>query len=201
MTFDEFCTDLVLRYLAGKDCCCSESAIKNYYGNLTIEEAVKEATNYGRYEIQGKESFDEHYQNFPKPSLEQARDHLLRLAPKLRDCRRKDFLSVYRLVRGCTEGIVPDVGRLFWYDTSLRIASSYEINKQPEHVFIHRGTQWGAEALGVDLHNVTYENPYLPKAHFVRVSASFDRLNPDQIESMLCIYHNEIASFFERPVH
>lgn len=199
MTLDEFCASLVDKYLLCKDTCCSESTIRTYYARLTIELAITEATDFGRYEMNGKYHDDSHYHNFQKSDLLEARNYLLRLAPRSRECKSKDFLTVHTLVQGCTWGIVSNLARLFWYDTSLRIASSYEIDKEPEHVFIHAGTEKGAQALDLDLRAVTHEKPYLPKHTFVQISAAFERLKPDQIESLLCIYHKEISAFLGLP--
>jgi hypothetical protein len=200
MDFDTFCKNMIDKFIAerGGNGCYSCDVILEYYATLTIEKAIIEGSNYGLYKYKGEEHTDDHFKHYTKEDLDDACKRLLRVTPKFKMCQGKSFMDVYNIVRGVTDRIVPNLAELYWYDMAIRIAISKEIRLEPEHVFIHRGARWGAESLGVDLRTVTRENPYLPKAVFVRVSKEFDRLKPDEIESMLCIYHSDIKKYFNR---
>lgn len=194
MTYDDFCKNLIEKYIAEH----IPDVMLEYYATLTIEEAITEGSKRGRYEDEGKEYSDDHFKYFSKADLEEACGCLLRVIPQFKACRGKSFLDVYNIVRGVTKGIVPNLAELYWYDMAIRIAISKEIELEPEDVFLQRGARLGAEVLLSGLRTVTREEPYLPKVAFVRVSKEFERLKPDQIETMLCLYHREIEKFSKR---
>jgi len=67
------------------------------------------------------------------------------------------------------------------YDTAQRLGAY--MGKEPEVVFLHRGTRVGARALG-----------FAGSLLFIlpsKLPGEFRKLNPSEIEDCLCIYAND----------
>jgi len=74
------------------------------------------------------------------------------------------------------------LGELYVYDTSLRIGA--KLGVMPTKVFLHAGTRVGARALELDCTRQAVEVSVLP--------APFRRLEPHEIEDVLCIFKDEL---------
>jgi hypothetical protein len=78
------------------------------------------------------------------------------------------------------------IGELTVYDTATRLGAF--LNLRPKFVYLHAGTREGARALGID-QRAHVKPANLPKA--------FRKLQPAEIEDVLCIYKAEIARLMQ----
>ena len=189
-TFEEKLNDLIADYLKNKGCGpCGSFKIIAFYSTLSIELAIKYACDRGKIKVAGNWVEDPHYEKLISSALKQAEGHLLRIKAKLSAC--SDFLEIYRLVRGVTQDII-GLNKMFFYDTSFRIAASFGKEQfLPKHVFYQRGAELGALNFGI-LRTPDEENPFLEYTSFLRMSKSFKRLRPYEIEDFLCHYYKEL---------
>ncbi|SRR6266700_448000 len=79
-------------------------------------------------------------------------------------------------------GDIRGVGELMIYDTALRIGAKLSLS--PERIYLHSGTREGARYLGFDGKRKSIDLHELPTA--------LQRLEPSQIEDVLCIYKNHL---------
>lgn len=189
MTFEEHLNELIDKFLEGRGCGpCGTNRIITFYSNLVIGEAITCACDRGKIKVNGQWVEDPHYKKLDGQALTEAERKLLNVESKLKQAI--DFLQVYSIVRKVTEDIM-GLSRMFWYDTSLRIAAAISEYCLPTQVFYQRGAEVGALKLGI-LWKLDEEKPWLPYEHFLRVSQSFNRLKPYEIEDFLCVFHSKL---------
>jgi hypothetical protein len=122
-----------------------------------------------------------HQRRLSKASLHAACHSLLRNESKIRRCNDFDELQTLlrRLLR-LTQGI----GELYIYDTAFRVGA--KLGFLPNRVYLHAGTRLGASALGYDSR--------LPWIDVSGLPTGLRRLKPYEIEDLLCIYKDVLAS-------
>ncbi|MBI4443589.1 MAG: hypothetical protein HY649_09485 [Acidobacteria bacterium] len=91
------------------------------------------------------------------------------------------FEELFTLVERIIEPI-PGVGELYVYDTSLRIGA--KLNLFPEQVYLHAGTRVGARSLGF--------HGNLRVIDVTKLPAELQRLEPHEIEDVLCIFKDRL---------
>lgn len=114
-----------------------------------------------------------HQRRIPAAALEEATNRLRRAW--LEKARSFDDLiqrvnSTVRSIRG--------IGELYVYDTALRIGAHLRL--LPRDVYLHAGARMGARALHLD-----YRSASIP---LDRLPVELRRLEPYEIEDVLCIY-------------
>ena len=125
------------------------------------------------------------HQNLIKPAtLQAARRRLLRIAGELGRC--PDFAALHERIKQSI-GTIRGIGDLAVYDIANRIGAY--LDKEPELVYLHRGTRLGAAKLG--FRGATINPRDLPRA--------FDRLSPAHVEDCLCIFEDQLPD--RRPLH
>lgn len=122
-----------------------------------------------------------HQRRISQMSLLKAKEYLDSSHPLIRAC--KTFHHLFLTVAGLVEE-VHGIGKLFVYDTSLRIG--IYLSLAPTAVYLHAGTSAGARALGLDAVSEHIAVTDLPSA--------LHTLAPDEIESFLCIYKDRLAA-------
>lgn len=106
----------------------------------------------------------------------------------------KYFDGLYRLLLNSTNKY--RIGPLTAYDIALRIAHAYKF--RPSHIYIHAGTEAGAEALGI-LNTIKLNGKdYFTKEELLAIYPEFEVLECDDIESFLCIYHKKEKQTLEQ---
>lgn len=189
MTFEEHLNELIDKFLQGSSCGpCGTNRIITFYSNLTILEAITCACDRGKIKVNDQWVEDPHYKKLDGQALTEAERKLFNVESKLKQAN--DFLQVYSIVRKVTEDI-KGLNRMFWYDTSLRIAAAIGEHCLPTQVFYQHGAEVGALKLGI-LRKPDEEKPWLPYERFLRVSQSFNRIKPYEIEDFLCIFHSKL---------
>lgn len=178
-----------------------------YYAGLPVIEAIDDAV-FGRYrDKDGLQRFSDHYwsvyQIRPDETkhdwihkLYKARERILGLRLDQIDWRSHNFLDLYKMVRNVLEEPkIRWLGDLFYYDVSLRIGVALKSPVYPDHVFIQSGSKVGAEQLiDNELTEATIESsqPCLEINQFYDLSERFRRLEPHEIESFLCVKHEDL---------
>ena len=79
---------------------------------------------------------------------------------------------------------VHGIGELYVYDTALRLGGHLRL--LPREVYLHAGTRRGARALGLDDRSESVSLNQLP--------AALRRLRPHEVEDVLCIYEDWLAT-------
>ena len=199
-TLQEFYDELINEYLINeKNNFHSQVGQLIHYNKLTVEEAIEDAV-FGRYIVDDHQYFSYHYRFFSQIAGVQveARERLLQNLTKIK--RSKNFLDLYNRVRQITQDIDNGLGRLFYYDTALRIGACKELELYPEHIFLQRGSLKGAEAMQVDLSTYHYDKPYIAKKIFDQFSRKFKTLEAKHLETFLCVYHDRIKKIMNRVI-
>jgi hypothetical protein len=129
-----------------------------------------------------------HQYRIPKKVLAEAERRLLACAAELRKCRT--FAELHELVRDRIGGI-KGIGALTVYDGAHHLGA--HLGLEPEAVYLHAGTAWGASALGLDH---TAES-----LHLAELPAAFRRLRPHEVEDCLCLYQDELEAIDAEPVN
>jgi len=188
-SFEERLSELIDDYLNNKGCGpCGSFRIIAFYSSISIELAIIYACDRGKIKVGNSWIEDPHYAKLNVHALKRAKLKLMNIKEKLKVC--SDFLEVYRLVRAVTD--IKWLDRMFWYDTSFRIAASFDNEEMlPKHVFYQRGAQLGALKFGI-ISKPDEENPYIEYSKFLRVSRQFEKLKPYEIEDFLCHYYKEL---------
>lgn len=92
----------------------------------------------------------------------------------------KTFDELYKEVEKLK---INGIGDLTIYDTATMIGCPSKV--YPDKVYLHAGAAEGAKALGV-------KGSVVDKSVFVAIFPAFTRLEPMQIEDMLCIYKSHL---------
>lgn len=117
-----------------------------------------------------------HQYRLKSSTLEASYKSLSRVAKDIEGCR--DFESLFAAIEKSVIRI-RGVGELYLYDTALRIGANLRL--MPKKIYLHAGTRAGAMALGIECKGRGYLTlTELPKP--------FRKLEPYQIEDILCIY-------------
>ncbi|MCB0164248.1 MAG: hypothetical protein KDI79_08490 [Anaerolineae bacterium] len=119
-----------------------------------------------------------HQQLIKKTVRQQVADCLVKKEATLRIC--KDFEEIMAIVTRCGKH---GFGKLAIYDTAQRIGERLGIS--PERVYLHRGTKTGAKNLGLDTSRGYLLKDELPEP--------LQELEPDEIESFLCIFKDKFT--------
>ncbi|WP_194915339.1 hypothetical protein [Catenulispora rubra] len=122
-----------------------------------------------------------HQRRIPRLTLEESRQRLREMLPALRTVR--SFGELYDIV-GSTIRDIPGIGELTVYDTAVCIGWHLDIH--PTEVYLHRGTRAGAKELDFNGSQQTVRVDELP--------AGLRILTPGEIEDVLCIYKDAMAS-------
>ena len=120
-----------------------------------------------------------HQYHLKREDMKTAADALRKRRRELNDA--KDFEAILKIVE---EERVKGLGELYCYDTALRIGATRNIS--PEEVYLHRGTRTGAKKLNLSKPG----QRSLPVSEVFEKFHALKRLEPHEIEDMLCIYKN-----------
>ncbi len=93
-----------------------------------------------------------------------------------------DFEQLFQRVQKAI-GSIRGIGDLAVYDAALRIGA--RLGKLPERVYLQCGARVGARALGIDARHRSLPMDVFP--------AEFCRLEPWEVEDVLCIYAEQLA--------
>ena len=85
-------------------------------------------------------------------------------------------------------GHIPGIGDLAVYDVATRIGAGRDV--WPQRVYVHAGVRKGVRALGLDANQRSLSFEVLPR--------ELRRLEPWQVEDLLCIYGPELAGIGRR---
>jgi hypothetical protein len=119
-----------------------------------------------------------HQYRIPRDTLAKAERQLQAKHDEIQ--KAADFETLHEVV-AATIGDMPKIGDLTVYDIAHRIGA--RLRKEPQLVYLHRGTLEGARRLGLAGHKLRRDQ--LPRA--------FSRLNAAEIEDCLCIYKNALV--------
>lgn len=142
----QFYTEIVDKYfLSERNSPHSQVGQLSYYAKLCLDDAIEDGV-FGRYIFEKHQYFSYHYRFFPQDEGSQvaARELLLKVVDRI--SAATTFLDLYKVVRHATQDVSDGLGLLFYYDTSLRIGASKDIQLSPEHVFLQRGSEEGSKA-------------------------------------------------------
>jgi hypothetical protein len=147
-----------------------------FYSRMPNFDAV--VTSAGMATMPGGKRWS-HQRRIPAPVLEYATEALHRA--DLQSARSfDDLLALIEKAVSRLRGI----GELYMYDTALRIGAY--LRKLPEKVYLHAGTRVGAAALGLDSRARSIDLKRFP--------TRLRSLKPHEIEDVLCIYKEWLAS-------
>jgi hypothetical protein len=126
----------------------------------------------------------DHQFHIVQPARRRAKTVLHQAESKILTCRsfhelHSLFLELLSPIKG--------LGEMYIYDAALRMGAYVKLS--PDFVYLHRGTRWGARALGID---VSRGRPYVEKKE---LPEALRKLSADNLESFLCIYWNKLAAF------
>ncbi|MEO8383623.1 MAG: hypothetical protein ABI583_00165 [Betaproteobacteria bacterium] len=127
---------------------------------------------------QGPKGKFSHQQRLRWKSLNESRTLLLPCEARLNQAT--SFDEILQIIRTAILN-VNGVGVLYYYDTSLRVAARLD-DRFPKDVYLHAGPREGAKALRLD-----HSKDKLPVSVF---APAFSRLQPHEIENLLCIYRS-----------
>ena len=116
-----------------------------------------------------------HQWRVKKVALKESQRRLLNRIEILKSV--SSFEKLFILVESAI-GDIDGIGELTVYDTALRIGA--KLNLEPERIYLHAGTQIGAKELGIDIKEKSISVEKVPTA--------LRRLQPREIEDVLCIY-------------
>lgn len=156
----------------------------HYAAEDTLENRIRKAGRSVGHE--GK--FCPHQWRIGRARLELViEQRLLPAAGRLDRAAQQNFTSLHSTVCKVLNGF-PRVGQLFYYDFSERFGGFYKT--RPQVVYLHCGTRIGAKTLA--------DKGYLKKIQDDTLSISalpqeLQRLTAADIESLLCIYCDEIG--------
>lgn len=155
---------------------CQELAATEYqfYASQPSLESVVKIAALAEYE-KGKRAA--HQYRITKEALAESYCRLRKA--DLRGCN--NFQQLFTKIKD-EIGQIFGIGPLTVYDTALRIGAFLRF--EPEKVYLHRGTQVGARAIGLGKGKDTIEMTELPP--------QFHCLRPREVEDCLCIYKQEL---------
>lgn len=139
------------------------------------------AVHHAALAIDGRGKRFGHQCRIPPAPLKRAKMLLEAAASRLKEC--KTFHELHSLLLQLLGG-VRGLGELYCYDTALRLGASR--GHAPEFIYLHRGTRWGAKALGLD-----------SSASYIalhRLPAPLRELPPHEAEDFLCIYREHFRN-------
>lgn len=151
----------------------SRKEVAHFQRMHSLAEAVSEAASCNL--PNGKRH--PHQYRIPAASLDQAKDILLHLP--LSDS--ESFDSLHEIIKSAIAP-VHRIGELTIYDIAHRIGIF--LRKEPDSVYLHRGTAEGARALGMLSKNGKLSVSALP--------APFRNLTAHEIEDCLCIFKSKL---------
>ena len=148
----------------------------NFYRSIeSLSEVIRVAAN--AVTADGKRH--DHQRRIPGGAL--ARFARALLAVKERIQNAQSFSMLHNVINNAASEL-KHIGRLTVYDTAIRIG--IKLGLSPDHVYLHAGTRRGARFF-----NVETKEEHLPKSSF---PAELDKLEPCEIEDLLCIYKDEL---------
>ena len=148
----------------------------SYYGSRpSLAETIRIGANGSRSD--GKRH--DHQRRIPAQSLATFARRLSGHELDIRAC--KSFAELHDLLANLSKDIYR-VGPLTVYDTATRIGAKRRLF--PRKVYLHTGTREGASAVGIDSGLTTVSVSMLPD--------EFNRLEPYEVEDVLCIYKKEL---------
>ena len=132
--------------------------------------------------IDGNDRCFDHQFHIVQPARRRAKTVLTQSEARILACR-----SFHELHSLFVELLSPikGLGEMYIYDASLRMGAYVKL--RPDFVYLHRGTRWGAKALGLNV-----RRPYIEKRELPGV---LHTLSADDLESFLCIYWHQLAAF------
>lgn len=154
----------------------AKAELAHFAGLPTLKDAIRAAA--ASEDEEGKRL--SHQRRLSQESIREATRALLNAAEMIQECA--NFDEVFTLVEE-TVSETQGIGELFVYDVALRIGAWLKFS--PDKVYLHRGTQAGAKALGLDTSNGTLEMSALPP--------ELQRLPPGEVEDILCIYKDRFS--------
>ncbi|HTV57867.1 MAG TPA: hypothetical protein VMJ93_03260 [Verrucomicrobiae bacterium] len=143
----------------------------------SLEDAIEKAA----LAVNSRDKRYSHQRRLRKKALKQALGVLLAESAAIGKAR--DFEALLRIVRTVVK-IIPGLGPLYVYDTSLRIGA--RLNLFPRRVYLHAGTRAGARALGLNYKADSLAPSVLPK--------EFRSLEPHELEDILCIFKGQFKA-------
>jgi len=134
--------------------------------------------------VDGDDRCFDHQFHIVQPARRRAKTVLTQSEARILACRsfhelHSLFLELLSPIKG--------LGEMYIYDASLRMGAYLRLT--PDFVYLHRGTRWGAQALGID---VRRRRPYLEKKE---LPEALRTLSADNLESFLCIYWDQLGRF------
>ena len=158
----------------------ARAELASFAAEPDLESAVRRA---GRAELSGQRR-DPHHRRRRQEDLDAAVERLVAGIAALAQC--KNFEQAHDQVKALTK-LVPNLGKLYEYDTALRISA--KLSFRPRKVFLHAGARTGARVLGIDPRATWIWPGDLPDA-----LAMLKELEPYEIEDVLCIYKDKFAA-------
>lgn len=150
-----------------------------YFRNLPRLAAAITEAGLARYCDGERYKRYSHQRRIPRAALEMATRRLHRT--NVRSAR--SFADLIARVETAVRR-VHGIGELYVYDTALRLGGHLRL--LPREVYLHAGTRRGARALGLDHRAESVSPSQLP--------AALRRLQPHEVEDVLCIYKDWLRS-------
>lgn len=172
--------DIVADYIR----CCREGAEQEQRW-FAIQRTLEEAVSRAALAVSPSGKRLSHQRRIPQAVLAESRRRLDAALPALSNAQSFEVLheTVATVI-----GSIPGIGELTIYDTALRIGAKLQL--EPTVVFLHAGTRAGARCLGLSV-----SRKFIPVVEFPRV---FQKLKPQEIEDVLCIYKGELGADADR---
>ena len=146
-----------------------------YASRASMAEAIRVGANARTVD----DKRHDHQRRIPGESLAELARRLLASESEVK--ASTTFAQLHDLVKHLAEGVYR-IGKLTIYDTSVRIGA--KLGLAPQAVYLHAGTRKGAAALGMDTNQESIDPGLLP--------SEFKKLEPYEIEDVLCIYKKEL---------
>ncbi len=151
----------------------------------TLTKCIKDAATALKGPINTKHSKHPHQHRLVGQTLEDFSNTLLTMEGKIQKC--KEFDKLFEIVKSCK---ISGIGELTIYDTALRIGSY--LNVMPTRVYLFRGAREGAMILFKKGYLIDVKSKNLAITLLVsNFPTEFNKLEPYQIEQLLCIYKKE----------
>lgn len=165
--------------------CCRPGAVKELskFKPVSLSEAIKMAGT--ARDPEGKKFA--HQWRIQNSVLEKFADRLERNRAEISASRT--FEGLFDIICGIrkAKADLKGIGKLTIYDTALRIGTN--LGLRPDHIYLHAGTTDGAKALDL------YDGQ--DRLDPIGVPKVLNRLEPYEIEDLLCIYKDDLKKFYK----
>lgn len=172
------CLEKLINIYKEKNYSCYDKLWKNFIRRQSsYEETVIKAV----MGIDQNNKLHPHLYRISKISLVKAKNLLLEMISELKKCTSfEDILKITEDVKSRVKGY----GALSSYDAAVKIG--YFKNIEPEKVYLHCGTYYGAKALGINVWGKSYlDIKDLPKP--------LQKLSASDLENFFCVMKTELV--------